>query len=128
MSTSYTLDNLYTIYSSMKKLAENYICVDDLHKNNVILQNNKIVIIDIDLYYRFLNSSIQDILSKNVYNLNPLFHSLFLDCLTNISAKDRFEMVTRIGNLFIMDSRYGIEPVVRKLSKYKYPIDYLRRK
>ena len=37
-------------------------------------------------------------------------------------------MAEKVFRLFTINSTFGVDPVIKKLIKYKYPIDYLRKK
>ena len=37
-------------------------------------------------------------------------------------------MIDKIEKLFIPIGTFGVEPVIKKLAKYKYPIDYLQKR
>ena len=63
-----------------------------------------------------------------MYNLGNLFTWLYVNSLTEIDAKKRVQMVAKIRDLFIPVGTLGIEPVIKKLIKYKYPIDYLQKR
>lgn len=127
MPVDYTFDNLYALYRSFSLLAEHNICVCDTSDSNVILSSNTITVIDTDMYY-ISKSEEQHVLENNMYNLGDLFTWLYVNSLTEIDAKKRVQMVAKIRDLFIPVGTLGIEPVIKKLIKYKYPIDYLQKK
>lgn len=128
MPIDYTLNNLCTLYRSLSILAENYIRTDDLHKDNIITQKDKIIVIDTDLYYKDSKSAKEEILKQNIYDLRDLFIEIYLTSLNNYQGKERFRMAEKVFRLFTINSTFGVDPVIKKLIKYKYPIDYLRKK
>lgn len=134
MPTDYTLNNLSLLYDSFKKLSEHNIYTNDTHSGNVILNSKEIVVIDTDLYYKgdFISKELElNILKENICNLNDLFVDIYLSSLSNYSFSgkyDRVDIAEKIQKLFTMNATSGIEPVVKKLAKHKYPIDYLKKK
>lgn len=126
MPVDYTIDNFLKLYDSVKKLSDASILVNDLGIGNVILNDKYITVIDVDLYsfkYSILNSEIFDV---NSYILYKLFISLYWNsyCKHHLSLEYEYDR-DMIKNLFMFDE--DKESVCRKLSRYKYPIDYLRR-
>lgn len=140
MPTDYTLNNLCLLYNSFKKLSEHNIFTNDIHFGNVIINSKEIVVIDTDLYYKVgpagekLTPNIlkeKSILNDNISNLSDLFIDIYLSSLSNYSFSgkyDRVDIAEKIQKLFTMNATSGIEPVVKKLAKHKYPIDYLKKK
>lgn len=131
MPTDYTLDNLCSLYDSFKKLSEHNIYTNDIHFGNVVLNSKKIIVLDTDLYYKGEQAEESKTFKENICNLNDLFVDIYLSCLGNHSFSSKYDRVyiaDKIQRLFLINSTYGIDPVIRKLIKYKYPIDYLRKK
>lgn len=48
--------------------------------------------------------------------------------LEEIDFDKRSEMIAKIERLFMPIDTFGVEPVIKKLAKYKYPIDYLQKR
>ena len=48
--------------------------------------------------------------------------------LEEIDFDKRSEMIAEIEKLFAPIGTFGVEPVIKKLIKYKYPIDYLQKR
>lgn len=134
MPTDYTLNNLCLLYNSFKKLSEHNIYTNDMHSNNVIVNRSNIIVIDVDLYYK--GETIEegfplDVFRENISNLNDLFLDIYFSSLNNhiFSSKyDKINMARKIQRLFTMTTTSSVEPIIKKLIKYKYPIDYLRKK
>lgn len=127
MPVDYTFDNLYALYKSFSLLAEHNVCVSDTSDSNVILSSSTITIIDTDMYYINNNKKVSA-LKNNMYNLGSLFTELYTNSLNEKDAKKRVQMVAKIRDLFMPVGTLGMEPVIKKLIKYKYPIDYLQKK
>ncbi|MGM9882247.1 MAG: hypothetical protein ACI31S_05330 [Bacilli bacterium] len=128
-STDYTLDNLFGIYRSILKLTQNSVYVSDMHDENVIIGKKEMTVIDVDLY------SITTILDKdklrkhNIGAVRSLFTTIYVDMINKYHEEDN-EMISNIAiqELFLgINGINGIENTVRKLERYKYPIDYITK-
>lgn len=141
MPTDYTLNNLCQLYNSFEKLSEHNIFTNDIHSGNVIINSKEIVVIDTDLYYKSglveeeptLNIlKEKSILNENISNLSDLFIDIYLSSLSKHSfygKYDRVDISEKIQRLFTsMNITNGVDPVIKRLIKHKYPIDYLRKK
>lgn len=128
MPTDYTIDNLNSLYESFKKLSEHNICTNDISSSNVIINRDSITMIDIDLYYRNYFGIGKSTFSENLCNLEKIFKEVYILSLTFYPLKERIKMIDKIDKLFFLDETIGIDYVAKKLTKYKYPIDYLRKR
>lgn len=120
MPVDYTFDSLCSIYNSFVLLSEHNIWVSDVGQQNVILNNNGITIIDTDFYYinTYRNKSV--IKQSNMYALRELFTCIYINSLTEVDAGKRVRMADKIERLFMPVDTFGVEPVIKKLIKYKY--------
>lgn len=127
--TSYTLNNLLRLLSSVKILNQNHILISDLHSENVILGKDTITVIDTDLYSinRFFKQ-----LSLEMHNLNALkclFESLYTEALEKYHPEyDNHMTQMIIKDIFKLYGTVAVEDTCRSLSQYKYPIDYLKKR
>lgn len=128
MPVDYTFDSLCSLYDSFVLLSEHNIRVSDTNSQNVILSNNGITIIDTDFYYIDINSNKSAIKKSNIYDLGELFACIYINSLKEVDASKRVRMADKIEKLFIPVGTFGVEPVIKKLIKYKYPIDYLQKR
>ncbi len=126
MPVDYTFDNLCSLYDSFVLLSEYNIRISDTCTQNVILNNNGITIIDTDFYYIDANSNKLAIKKSNIYDLGELFSWIYMNSLKETDFNKRSAMIDKIEKLFIPIGTFGVEPVIKKLIKYKYPIDYLQ--
>lgn len=127
MPTEYTLDNLFSIELSTNTLTQNNIQIEDSHSDNVIMDNN-ITIIDVDLYSfnRFRTSKELEI--KNLERLAYLFKEIYSEAITDFHSEYKnLITLTSISEIFSFSTPYQLEHTYKKLSKYKYPIDYIKR-
>ncbi len=125
MPTDYTIENLRKINASLKRLSEKKICAIDLKYHNTIMQSDKIIIIDTDLYYRSTCDE-SKIYERNKDALYRMFASLYYATLTKkylITPNDDFY---DLRVLFNQDD--DIDMICKKLSRYKYPIDYIYKR
>ena len=128
MPVDYTFDNLCSLYDSFVLLSEYNIRISDTCTQNVILNNNGITIIDTDFYYIDANSNKLAIKKSNIYDLGELFSWIYMNSLKETDFNKRSAMIDKIEKLFIPIGTFGVEPVIKKLIKYKYPIDYLQKR
>lgn len=128
MPVDYTFDSLCSIYNSFVLLSEHNIWVSDVGQQNVILNNNGITIIDTDFYYINTYRNKSAIKQSNMYALRELFTCIYINSLTEVDAGKRVRMADKIERLFMPVDTFGVEPVIKKLIKYKYPIDYLQKR
>ena len=128
MPVDYTFDNLCSLYDSFVLLSEYNIRISDTCPQNVILNNNGITIVDTDFYYIDTNSNKSAIKKSNIYDLGELFAWIYMRSLEEIDFDKRSEMIAKIERLFMPIDTFGVEPVIKKLAKYKYPIDYLHKR
>ena len=128
MPVDYTFDSLCSLYDSFTLLSKYKICVEDVTTLNVILNNNGMTIIDIDSYYKDNKNTEKSILKNNLYALGELFACIYINSLTEVDAGKRVRMADKIERLFMPIGAFGVEPVIKKLIKYKYPIDYLQKR
>lgn len=128
MPVDYTFDNLCSLYDSFVLLSEYNIRISDTCSQNVILNNNGITIIDTDFYYIDANSNKLAIKKSNIYDLGELFSWIYMNSLKETDFNKRSSMIDKIEKLFIPIGTFGVEPVIKKLIKYKYPIDYLQNR
>ncbi len=127
MPTSYTLDNFSSIYNSILKLTDNGIVVSDLHSGNVITDENNITVIDADLYYKLCFIDKIKLQYKNISALIYLFKDLYFESLDEFHKDcDVNACVSTIRNLFEPMNALNIDKVYKKLTRYKYPIDYIK--
>ena len=128
MPVDYTFDNLCSLYDSFVLLSEYNIRISDTCPQNVILNNNGITIVDTDFYYIDTNSNKSAIKKSNIYDLGELFAWIYMRSLEEIDFDKRSAMIAKIERLFMPIDTFGVEPVIKKLAKYKYPIDYLHKR
>lgn len=128
MPVDYTFNNLCILYDSFCSLAENNIYTNDVSPRNVILNSNGITVIDTDMYYMNYKSDNRMVYHNNLYDLGELFSGLYINSLKKEDPAERCRIIEKIQELFIPVGTFGVEPVIKKLVKYKYPIDYLKKR
>ena len=121
MPVDYTLDNLYFLRKSINILSDNNILAGDLRYDNVILNEDKIIVIDADEYILNNFYSFEKLRDSNLFFLNTLFTSIYTEsCKIYHNDID----LNKINYLFNMSDSNNIH---KSLKKYKYPIDYLKK-
>ncbi len=126
MPTTYTLDNLYRLRDSVHLLSQNRLFVDDLHSGNTILDKDNITIIDADLYSINHDKEItkSELSRRNYRLLIYLFNTLYLESLEDHGKLHDVDDIV-IDDLF--NPSDTVKTIERKLVKYKYPIDYIKK-
>lgn len=121
MPVDYLVDNFSAIYDAMDKLAKDLVLVVDLHNRNMILTDDKIVLVDFDKYRREDSKPYDVILDINTSALYYAFSKMFNTALSSLgltSANSRL----LVSDLF----SYGTDPLVlkRRLRGCKIVSDY----
>lgn len=128
MPVDYTLYNFFSILDSVMVLTENNVYVSDLHEDNVIMNSNGITVIDTDLYTKNRFFYADELLSKNVSAVRCLFKNLYFSSLNDYHDGEIKESISpKVNDLFNINNVGDAYNTVKKLSKYKYPIDYMKR-
>ena len=117
----YTLSNFYNLTKDIEKISNKFILLKDMHSENIILDKDKIIVIDIDNSIFSLNSNIY---LNNIISLYNLFKNLYIDQI-NKYHKHTLDELSVIKRLFTYRSNYNIYD---ELKNYKYPIDYIKKK
>lgn len=125
MEVEYTLYIMDKLMQLFDKISSKNIIVDDLKRESIIYNNEKIILVDPDMFFRSDLSVISCKIS-NYEQLITLFKNIY-----------RFEIVQfleldyRVNPYGILDNIFCIEPneqmvksLSKKLAKYKYPRDY----
>lgn len=128
MPTIYTLDNIHKLFSSLLTLTELNIRTVDLEDQNVILNKKDITVIDIDLYINQHNISYKELFKRNIYDLEDLFVNLYTYSISKYHKHLDIKQLNNIlYSLFMIYDYESLEGVEKKLTKYKYPIDYINK-
>lgn len=129
MPSEYTLNSLQNLYDSASILAANGIFTCDMHTGNVILGQNEIIVTDADKYFSVRTWDSTKLQAENVAALRYLFKSLFLSALKTYHPDiATLEVQKIIQGIFNLDNSLALERTCNKLSEYKYPIDYIKKK
>ena len=121
MPIDYTLDNLYKLFNSFKKLNKNNIYAYDCSAGNVIMDSKNITVIDADLYFFYNKNENKELVEDNYNILMNLFKYL---CYKELKELGYLLEDTNYVLSDLFDENKEISHVEKKLIKYKYPIDY----
>lgn len=124
MPTEYTLSTLMALADSLNKLSAKKIYAIDLYEGNIIKNKNGIIVIDIDAYKYRPECEDKMIIDYNIESLYYLFYEIYLNALKNYHNTNSIDEET-IKKLFI--KQQSPDEVCKRLIKYKYPIDYVRK-
>ena len=119
MPVDYTFENIIRLIAAAKKISDEGILIHDLHDGNIIMDDNMITVIDMDLY-SYCNFMDNDRITKLNYGY---IYSLFKELYFNSLYYNNIEDNMLVHNLF--NEKEDVTCLVRKLAKYKYPIDYV---
>lgn len=123
----YTLSNIFNILDSVNTLTQNNILICDMHTGNIIINNDGITIIDTDLY-TFNKFYVESTLRfKNISALQYLFQEIYFEAMKKYHSEYYSHTTSElIKNLFRLYSPREQEETHKKLTKCKYPIDYIK--
>ena len=126
MPTEYFLDNLSDLYELTKIISQKSIRMYDLHDGNIILNKDKMVIVDADYYHRYEPPFVFN------YNKKDLFAALRSIMLQALKydygfgdSRHRLARVRVIDNIF--DYSNNPTTIRSMIRSYKRPIDYINR-
>lgn len=124
--TEYLIYNMNELNKVFTEFSKRNIRANDVKIENVVMKNDKIVLIDLDLFHKVM------IKDKNLERLNQiellrLFRDIvsdsIYDCEYNV---DFIESVERMFNLSMFTKETDlISEVIKQFQKYKYPVDYI---
>jgi len=128
MPIDYTLYSLYDLFESFGILTEKNIFANDTHTGNVIINSDGLIVIDTDLYTFNKFYSQSRLKTSNYSALRYLFTEIYLEALkkyhSGLSSFNNKEAINELFNSII----YGdINSTHKKLSRCKYPIDYISK-
>lgn len=130
MPVDYTIDNINELYKSVLILTKNKILADDLkHPGNAIMNKDGIIAIDVDYYTKDHYLSSKELRYNNIRELEQLFVTLYLEAISKYhkNINNRIPNISlKLNGLFELRYKEEVNAVSRKLSKYKYPIEYFR--
>lgn len=127
MSTDYLLDSMMKIYKDFLTLSNNHIITFDLHKNNIIKNNQGMYVIDADEFVYSDSIDSNEAKKENLNNLKLVFQEIIYDAILSYYTKpseERGIAVKSNADLF----KETPEEVSKKLVRCKYPIDYFKRR
>ena len=129
MPVEYTIENLRILYNSFMELTNNSIRVRDMHGDNAIVCKDKIVMVDADrLIFDYLNNYY--LKEKNIEQLQYVFSDLYSDALynyhTSLGTRENYEKIDRLFVFTSYCDSKRLDNTCKKLSYYKYPIDYIK--
>lgn len=125
MPVDYTLENFFAIYESVNRLTEEGIYAADMHCDNVIANNSGVTVIDVDLYCLGYYLKGLKLKERNDLAVYCLFRGLYYEALLKyFSLYEMNDKRQVVKDLFLAET--GTSEVVKKLSRYRKPIDYIR--
>jgi len=127
---NYMFDNMSALSHVFSAFTELGIQVKDVKCDNTILQDDKIVLIDIDLFQKYTNSNKKLLEIRNRAQTLNLFRALLINCIQKNDYSEVF--CCKVYSLFNYDlydkNDDLVSEVAKKFVNCKYPIDYFIRK
>ena len=121
----YTLDNINDLSKLVERLSYLGILINDAIASNVIMQNNRIVIIDPDSYNVMYSMSYDELLLRNKKELLKYIKDLYSSCFRGYQV-DEYEAINKIFDFNVKsDSNLCYELAKRLI--YKRPIDMINK-
>lgn len=117
--TDYLTDNFSAIFRTFRRLADKLIRTSDANVENTIFQTNKIIIIDSEKYTVYPEEDKNFVIETNLGEAYWILYRTLEKAALNHPelCNDKFK------EWFKKEQQ---SEICRKLTKYKYPIDYLR--
>lgn len=129
--TEYLLYNIEEIFKLMKKLSEYKIRIDDFKRENIILTENNIVLIDPDCWYYKFKDSDKEIEKDNINNTMAMFNQITENSLKNdyldFLIENNLYYYVISSKLFPLTGSKdrAMKVLTKRLNGYKRPIDYV---
>ena len=125
MPVEYLVDNFSAIYDAMDSLAKDLVLVVDLHNRNMILTDDKIVLVDFDKYRREDSKPYDVILDINTSALYYAFSKMLNSALKDLGLSSANNTLL-VSDLF----SFGTDPLVlkRRLRNCRNVGDYFYKK
>lgn len=127
MPMDYSLDNFHDLCKLAERLSLYKIIVNDLHEKNVIMQRNRLIVIDADRWFKCDTFNYDYLVSENYRAIVHLLMRLYYRELVNFGKIEPLEYNIYdkvLGNLESIKA----QKIFQELSEYKYPIDYIEAK
>ena len=116
------VDSVNNINDGINELTKNFIQINDLHIDNVIVNSEGITVIDIDDYKVFKSDNTY----INNFRYTQLLKSLLYDNLKRYDITDPMEGYALIKRLVNTDN-LDINHFNNTMKRYKKPIDYFQK-
>ncbi len=119
----YTITNYLKFLHIVEVMIDRGIFITDLHDRNVIVNDEGMTIIDVDMYV-VSKYILPDKIREHDYRaLANIFISLYYISLCDYHGRRYQDICGKVEELFL-----DRECVSKKLSRYKYPIDYFLKR
>lgn len=125
-SKDYLLENLYELEKLFNTFSNLGICVNDTKYSNTILNREKIVLIDPDLYY--FDNTEEDLKKKNRILLSTLIKNILINSSPDDEILNNFTKKIAEFTDFDFDSKTELSlQLSRKLTSTNKPIEFFRK-
>ena len=120
----YLVESVNNIYDSISCLTRNNILVSDLHRNNLILTSDGIIMLDCD---DFTKSKLDETSQLNNFRFKSLLTSLLFDCLVKKHNPKNLDMGIKLVQRLVEEDRFGLDHFNKTMNLYQKPIDYFNK-
>ena len=112
LPSEYIVDNFSVLYNAVEQLTNDCIRIVDMSSSNILITNDRLVVIDFDKYYRDKSMDVNTLCYVNRCALLYAFKCIFKNALMRhgINLEDNNEAKKIIDNLFSV----GTTPLVLK--------------
>ncbi len=117
------ITNVNVLLNGLKVLSENYILANDLHSDNLIVNNEGINVIDCDLYKYIPEYTQEMIYNDNISKLHEAIKDLLLEELQFVS-KLRLLKRIKLKNLF---EEKTFEEIYKELENSNSILEYIKK-
>lgn len=120
-------NNFHDLCKLAERLSLYKIIVNDLHEKSVIMQRNRLIVIDADRWFKCDTFNYDYLVSENYRAIVHLLMRLYYRELVNFGKIEPLE-----NNIYdkVLENLESIkaQKIFQELSGYKYPIDYIEAK
>lgn len=126
-SIDYILDNFHDLIILVSEITKKGISIEDLHYGNVILQANRIVVIDVDNYH-FCDLEYAELFYKNCKQLKLLLRGMLLESIRKSGLEEDMHWeYLKSFELIKYNNDVDIECILQELKKYNTPFEFIKK-
>ena len=121
---NYLISNIRILINSFNTLTDNYILVNDLHEDNIIINKDGMHMIDCETYRYYPEYQVEQIKEYNLRKLRELLYDV-LSVRLNRKCRLGFLKQVRLKELF---DNPDLEEILKILEPYSSVMEYVKKK